>query len=100
VLISHIAIYIYLKIPLTEQNNNKEFAHLSDALTSCFSWPCPFPLKSSGSLTDGRKFDSSRDREKPFKFKIGKQEVIRGWEEGIVQVCNGVLLTQKNHNTF
>uniref|UniRef100_A0A4W5NTN2 peptidylprolyl isomerase n=1 Tax=Hucho hucho TaxID=62062 RepID=A0A4W5NTN2_9TELE len=42
-----------------------------------------------GSLTDGRKFDSSRDRDKPFRFKIGKQEVIRGWEEGVVQV--GVL---------
>lgn len=39
-----------------------------------------------GSLTDGRKFDSSRDRDKPFRFKIGKQEVIRGWEEGVVQV--------------
>ncbi|XP_057175746.1 FKBP prolyl isomerase 1Ab [Triplophysa rosa] len=42
-----------------------------------------------GSLTDGRKFDSSRDRDKPFKFKIGKQEVIRGWEEGIVQMSVG-----------
>ncbi|KAK1801510.1 hypothetical protein P4O66_004571 [Electrophorus voltai] len=41
---------------------------------------------SPGSLTDGRKFDSSRDRDKPFKFKIGKQEVIRGWEEGVVQL--------------
>lgn len=41
---------------------------------------------SIGSLTDGRKFDSSRDRDKPFRFKIGKQEVIRGWEEGVVQV--------------
>lgn len=40
----------------------------------------------TGSLTDGRKFDSSRDRDKPFKFKIGKQEVIRGWEEGVGQV--------------
>ncbi|XP_071401922.1 FKBP prolyl isomerase 1Aa [Centroberyx affinis] len=36
-----------------------------------------------GSLTDGFIFDSSRDRGKPFKFKIGHQEVIRGWEDGI-----------------
>ncbi|MEQ2239405.1 Peptidyl-prolyl cis-trans isomerase fkbp1a, partial [Ilyodon furcidens] len=42
-----------------------------------------------GSLTDGRKFDSSRDRDKPFRFKIGKQEVIRGWEEGVVQMSVG-----------
>uniref|UniRef100_A0A3P8TV85 peptidylprolyl isomerase n=1 Tax=Amphiprion percula TaxID=161767 RepID=A0A3P8TV85_AMPPE len=42
-----------------------------------------------GSLTDGRKFDSSRDRDKPFRFQIGKQEVIRGWEEGVVQMSVG-----------
>ncbi|CAB1329946.1 unnamed protein product [Coregonus sp. 'balchen'] len=42
-----------------------------------------------GSLTDGTKFDSSRDRGKPFKFKIGKQEVIRGWEEGVGQMSVG-----------
>lgn len=52
-----------------------------------------FPLTTPGSLTDGRKFDSSRDRDKPFKFKIGKQEVIRGWEEGVVQVCAALWLT-------
>ncbi|XP_036386972.1 peptidyl-prolyl cis-trans isomerase FKBP1B-like [Megalops cyprinoides] len=42
-----------------------------------------------GSLTNGQKFDSSRDRDKPFKFKIGKQEVIRGWEEGVGQMSVG-----------
>ncbi|KAL1269290.1 hypothetical protein QQF64_031579 [Cirrhinus molitorella] len=42
-----------------------------------------------GSLTDGHKFDSSRDRGKPFKFKIGKQEVIRGWDEGVAQMSVG-----------
>ncbi|KAF5907304.1 sodium-dependent lysophosphatidylcholine symporter 1-like, partial [Clarias magur] len=38
-----------------------------------------------GSLTNGHTFDSSRDRGKPFKFKIGKQEVIRAWDEGVAQ---------------
>lgn len=46
----------------------------------------PLLLSVSGTLADGRVFDSSRCRGKPFKFKIGHQEVIRGWEDGIAQV--------------
>ncbi|MCL4145842.1 UNVERIFIED_CONTAM: hypothetical protein GTU68_013516, partial [Idotea baltica] len=31
------------------------------------------------------QFDSSKDRGKPFKFKIGDGDVIRGWDEGVAQ---------------
>lgn len=38
----------------------------------------------TGWLTDGRKFDSSKDRFDPFVFHLGGREVIAGWDEGVV----------------
>jgi len=42
-----------------------------------------------GTLTDGSKFDSSRDRGSPFVTQIGVGRVIKGWDEGVPQLSLG-----------
>lgn len=42
-----------------------------------------------GTLLDGTEFDSSRKRGKPFKFTIGKGQVIKGWDQGFATMKKG-----------
>ena len=47
----------------------------------------------TGWLTNGTKFDSSRDRGQPFEFRLGQGQVIHGWDEGVAGMKIGEIRT-------
>ncbi|KAH8401931.1 hypothetical protein KR009_008724 [Drosophila setifemur] len=59
---------------------------------------CDQKTKNGDSLTmhytgtlqaDGKKFDSSFDRDQPFTFQLGAGQVIKGWDQGLLNMCVG-----------
>ena len=55
-----------------------------------------------GTLTDGSKFDSSRDRGQGFSFRLGAGEVIQGWDQGVagMKVGGSRKLTIPHHLAY
>ncbi|XP_022192065.2 FK506-binding protein 59-like isoform X2 [Nilaparvata lugens] len=63
---------------------------------------CNVKVHYVGSLTDGTRFDSSRKRDEPFSFVLGKGSVIKAWDIGVATMKKGEMcvLTCKSEYAY
>ncbi|KAJ1462819.1 hypothetical protein M885DRAFT_504205 [Pelagophyceae sp. CCMP2097] len=80
-----------VKVVTTTPGDGATFPKAGDKLTMHYT----------GTLAStGAKFDSSLDRKEPFSFKIGVGQVIKGWDEGVIQMSVGEKATLEITSDF
>ncbi|QBM89195.1 FKBP-type peptidyl-prolyl cis-trans isomerase [Metschnikowia aff. pulcherrima] len=80
------------QVEVVQQGDGKTFPKVGDTVT----------IHYTGTLENGKKFDSSRDRGKPFQCTIGVGQVIKGWDTGIPKLSVGTQakLTIPGHEAY
>ena len=87
--IGGVAFYLYGRGSETTTDSGLKYV---DEVVGTGTSPAPGKMVTvhyTGTLTNGTKFDSSRDRNEPFTFPIGKGRVIKGWDEGVMSMKVG-----------
>ena len=69
--------------PLQDAGNGLKYADLAKGDGAEAQSGQTVSVHYTGWLTDGQKFDSSRDRGGAFSFRLGAGQVIRGWDQGV-----------------
>jgi len=69
--------------PLQDAGNGLKYADLAPGDGAEAQSGQTVSVHYTGWLTDGKKFDSSRDRGGAFSFRLGAGQVIRGWDQGV-----------------
>lgn len=80
------------QIEILQEGDAKTFPKVGDNVT----------IHYTGTLQNGKKFDSSRDRGSPFRTQIGVGRVIKGWDLAIPQLSVGTraTLTIPSHEAY
>ncbi len=106
ILLILIACSVCLSVPMTGMAAKvmKSASGVKVEVTKEGTGPLPRPGQTvtvhyTGRLTNGKKFDSSRDRGEPISFRLGAGQVIKGWDEGIalLKVGSRAVLTIPPH---
>lgn len=68
---------------ITTTSSGLQIEELSIGTGTTAESGCNVSVHYTGWLTNGNKFDSSKDRDDPFRFSLGQGQVISGWDEGV-----------------
>jgi len=85
-----VVLLVALKIEASEEPELKiEVLHLPDECTEKSQKGHLLSMHYKGTFEDGKQFDSSFDRNQPFTFQIGVGQVVKGWDQGLLDMCVG-----------